>query len=242
MYLVKVHIRSDEFPTYQSYPFNVSAIRETRELAFRKPVVFFVGENGTGKSTLLEAITRQCGIHIWDRPRRHLVHQNPFETMLSKYVSIAWNNGRVPGSLFRAETFHEFADFLDDIALCDPGRLQYHGGKILNMQSHGQGILTYFSGRFQVRGLYLLDEPESALSPASQLKFLDMLRRLGAEGQAQFIIATHSPILLACPDAQIFSFDSPRVQEVQYEETEHYAIYKQFFMDRAASVDGGARG
>ncbi len=234
MYLVRVRIDSERFPTQRTYPFNVSAIRETPELAFRKPIVFFVGENGSGKSTLLEAITRKCGIHIWDKPRRHLAHENPHETRLANYVTVTWTNGGAPGSLFRAETFHDFADFLDDVALCDPGRLKYHGGRILNTLSHGEGILSYFGGRFQVKGLYLLDEPESALSPASQLKFLDLLQRLGSEGRAQFIIATHSPILLACPEAQIFSFDSSRIEEVGYEETTHYRIYKQFFTDRAA--------
>jgi predicted ATPase len=234
MYLVKVRINSERFPTQRFYPFNIPAIRETPELTLRKPVVFFVGENGSGKSTLLEAITRKCGIHIWDKPRRHLAHNNPYETKLASYVTVAWTNGRVPGTLFRAETFHDFADFLDDVALCDPGRLEYHGGRILNTLSHGEGILSYFGGRFRHKGLYFLDEPEAALSPASQIRFLNLLQQLGAEGRAQFIIATHSPILLACPGAQIFSFDSSNIEEVSYEGTTHYRIYKQFFADRAA--------
>lgn len=234
MYLVKVRIEGERFPTYRLYPFNVPAIRQTPELKFRQPVVFFVGENGSGKSTLLEAITRRCGIHVWDKPRRHLAHNNPCETKLASYVGIGWTNGRVSGSLFRAETFQEFADFLDDVALCDPGRLQYHGGQILNTLSHGEGILSYFNGRFQLKGLYFLDEPESALSPASQIKFLKLLQRYAAEGQAQFVIATHSPLLLACPGAQIFSFGPSGIEEVNYEETEQYRIYKQFFTDRSA--------
>jgi len=143
-----------------------------------------------------------------------------------------WANGIVPGSLFKAETFHDFADFLDDVALCDPGRLKYHGGRILNTLSHGESTLTYFGGRYHLRGLYLLDEPEAALSPSSQVKFLQLLRRLEAEGRAQFIMASHSPILLAHPGAQIFSFDPPRIKEVDYEDTTHYRLYKQFFTDR----------
>ncbi len=229
MYLQRVRINRESFPTHRFYPFSVPAIRETPELTFQKPVAFFVGENGSGKSTLLEAISRRCGIHIWDKPRRHLAHNNPFETKLASYVTVTWTNGGVPGSLFRAEKFYDFADFLDDVALCDPGRLAYHGGSILNMLSHGEGILSYFGGRFKVKGLYFLDEPESALSPASQIKFLKLLQEMGTEGQAQFIIATHSPILLACPGAQVFSFDSSRIEEVSYEETTHYKIYKQFF-------------
>jgi predicted ATPase len=237
MYITGVKIDRERFPTQQLYPFNVPAIQDTPELVLEKPVAFFVGENGSGKSTLLDAITRTCGIHIWDKPRRHLAHDNPFETKLANYLRVTWANGRVSGSLFRAETFHDLADFLDDVALCDPGRLKYHGGRILNTLSHGEGMLSYFRGRFQVKGLYFLDEPESALSPASQLKFLSLLQQLGAEGNAQFIIATHSPILLACPDAQIFSFDGARIQEVRYHDTAHYRIYRQFFKDQAALSD-----
>jgi predicted ATPase len=237
MHLIKVRIHSDSYPTDRIYPFNIPVLRETPELRFRKPVAFFVGENGSGKSTLLEAITRKCGIHLWDKPRRHLAHNNPYETRLADYVSVTWSDGRVPGSLFRAETFREFADFLDDVALCDPGRLKYHGGHILNMLSHGEGILAYFSGRYHIKGLYLLDEPESALSPSSQVAFLRLLQQLEADGYAQFIMATHSPILLAYPGAQIFSFDSPRIEEVEYEDTAHYKLYKQFFTDRTVFLE-----
>jgi predicted ATPase len=237
MHLIKVRIHSDHYPTDRIYPFNIPIIKETPELSFRKPVAFFVGENGSGKSTLLEAITRKCGIHLWDKPRRHLAHNNPYETRLADYITVTWSDGRVPGSLFRAETFREFADFLDDVALCDPGRLKYHGGHILNMLSHGEGILAYFNGRYQIKGLYLLDEPESALSPSSQVAFLRLLQQLEADGYAQFIMATHSPILLAYPGAQIFSFDSPRIEEVEYEDTAHYKLYKQFFTDRTVFLE-----
>jgi len=237
MHLTKVRIHSDNYPTNRIYPFDIPVLGETPELAFRKPVAFFVGENGSGKSTLLEAITRQCGIHLWDKPRRHLAHNNPYETRLADYITVTWSDGRVPGSLFRAETFYGFADFLDDVALCDPGRLKYHGGKLLNMLSHGEGILAYFSGRYHIKGLYILDEPESALSPSSQVAFLKLLQQLEADGHAQFIMATHSPILLAYPGAQIFSFDAPRIEEVEYEDTAHYRLYKQFFTDRTIFLE-----
>jgi len=234
MHLTKIGIHGQDFPNNRYYPFNIPALQETAELTFRKPVTFFVGENGMGKSTLLDAITRKCDIHIWDKPRRHVAHNNPYETRLGDYISVTWANGNVPGSLFRAETFREFADFLDDVALCDPGRLKYQGGRILNTLSHGEAILSYFSGRYHIKGLYLLDEPESALSPSNQVRFLKLLQRLEAAGHAQFIMVTHSPILLAYPGAQIFSFDAPRIEEVKYEDTEHYQIYRQFFTDRSA--------
>jgi predicted ATPase len=238
MHLIKVRIHSDHYPTDRIYPFNLPILRETPELTFRKPVVFFVGENGSGKSTLLEAITRKCGINLWDKPKRHLAHSNPYETKLADYITVTWSDGCVPGSLFRAETFYGFADFLDDVALCDPGRLKYHGGKLLNLLSHGEGILSYFSGRYHIKGLYLLDEPESALSPSSQVAFLKLLQQLEADGHAQFIMATHSPILLAYPGAQIFGFDSARIEEVEYEDTVHYKLYKQFFTDRTVFLEG----
>jgi len=237
MHILKVGINSENYPTDRHYPFNIPVFRETSELVFRRPITFFVGENGSGKSTLLEAITRKCGIHIWDKPRRHVAHDNPYEARLADYITVTWANGGVPGSLFRAETFHDFADFLDDVALCDPGRLQYHGGHILNTLSHGEAILSYFAGRYHIRGLYLLDEPEAALSPASQVRFLKLLQRLEAVGHTQFIVATHSPILLAYPEAQIFNFDSPRIEEVVYEDTTHYKIYRQFFTDRRALLE-----
>jgi predicted ATPase len=237
MYITKLSINSDEYPTHRVYPFDIPILSNTTELTLKSRVVFFVGENGSGKSTLLEAITRKCGVHIWHKPKRHLAHENPFETRLADYIDVTWSNGRVPGSLFRAETFHEFADFLDDVALCDPGRLKYHGGRILNTLSHGEGILSYFSHRYHIKGLYFLDEPESALSPGRQVEFLNLLRQLEARGHAQFIIATHSPILLAYPGAQIFNFDSTHIEEVAYEETTHYKIYKQFFDDRSTLIE-----
>jgi predicted ATPase len=237
MHLLKVSIHSEWYPTQHYYPFNVPVLRHRSTLTFRTPIAFFVGENGSGKSTLLEAITRKCGIHLWDKPKRHVVHRNPYETTLSKFITVTWANGSVPGSLFRAETFRDLADFLDDVALCDPGRMKYHGGRILNTLSHGEGILTYFGGRYHIRGLYILDEPEAALSPSSQIKFLKLLKQLEAGGHAQFIIATHSPILLAYPGAQIFSFDSSYITEVGYEETTHYQLYKQFFADRSAFLE-----
>jgi len=237
MHLRSVTIERSLFPTEQCYPFSVELIQNTQKLEFTSPVAMFVGENGTGKSTLLDAITRKCDITIWDKPRRHLAHDNPFETKLADCISVKWSNGSVPGSLFRAETFREFADFLDDIALCDPGRLKYHGGHILNTLSHGEAILSYFRGRYHIKGIYFLDEPEAALSPASQLQFLSVLRQLEADGHAQFVIATHSPILLSHPGAQIFSFDSSSVEEVPYESTAHYKLYYQFFTDRSSLVE-----
>jgi predicted ATPase len=236
MHITHVTLYNEHYPTHRYYPFNVPILSTTSQLAFRGQVTFFVGENGSGKSTLLEAITQKCGVQVWDKPKRHIAHENPYESRLVDFIDVTWSDSPIPGSLFRAETFRDLADFLDDVALCDPGRLKYHGGHILNTLSHGEGMLSYFSGRFNMKGLYFLDEPEAALSPSSQVKFLKLLQQLSATGQAQFIIATHSAILLALPQAQIFSFSGSYIKEVAYEETEHYKVYKQFFTDRSVFI------
>jgi len=237
MYIRQIKLYTDHYPTQRHYPFSVPILRTTRQVTFRGAVTFFVGENGSGKSTLLEAITRKCGIHVWESTKRHRAHDNPYEAKLVDFIDVVWRDEPVPGSLFRAETFRELADFLDDVAVADPGRLKYHGGHLLNTLSHGQGMLSYFSGRYDRRGLYFLDEPEAALSPASEVKFLKVLQDLTQRQKTQFIIATHSPILLSLPGAQIYSFDGPNVQEVSYEETEHYRVYEAFFADRVAASE-----
>ena len=238
MFLTRVQIESDRFPSRSEHPFCLPVLREAKELSFSKPVTFFVGENGSGKSTLLEAIARKCNIHIWSRAKRRDLHLNGREIELWKYLSVSWANGPVSGGLFSAETFIEVADTIDDIGTNDPGQLKYFGGKILNRLSHGQGTMTYFEGRYRYRGLYFMDEPEAALSPTSQLQLLKLLHTLQSEGHAQFIVATHSPILLALPGAQLYCFDSGRIQETYYRETRHYRLYKQFLNDPYAFLCG----
>lgn len=239
MFLSQIRIDSDRFPARDDYPFCLPVLREAKEISFSKPVTFFVGENGSGKSTLLEAIARKCHIHIWSRAKRRDLHLgNGREVELWKYLAIQWVDGPVSGSLFSAETFIEVADTLDDIGTNDPGQLKYFGGKILNELSHGQGTMSYFEGRYRYRGLYFMDEPEAALSPVNQVRLVKLLHRIQGEGHAQFIIATHSPILLALPGAQILCFDSGRIQETYYQETRHFRLYKQFLNDPYAFLYG----
>jgi predicted ATPase len=147
-------------------------------------------------------------------------------------MDIEWNDGKVPGSFFGSETFRDFAQSLDQWAASDPAILDYFGGKSLITQSHGQSLMSLFRARYRIKGLYFMDEPETALSPKSQLELLQVIREMGDAGHAQFIVATHSPILLACPGARILSFDHIPVQEIGYEETAHYKIYKSFMEDR----------
>lgn len=232
MHLKKISLNSDKYPTQSYYPFNVRIFKETKSLTFQSSVTFFVGENGSGKSTLLRAICQRCGIHIWEDNERIRFQHNPFENELYKTIDVEWTDGPMPGSFFGSQIFQNFAQILDEWANADPKMLDYFGGKSLLVQSHGQSLMSYFKSRYQRKGIYFLDEPETALSPKSQLELLQVLKQMGDEGHAQFIIATHSPILLACPGAEIFSFDSIHIQRIKYEETDHYLVYRDFFLNK----------
>ncbi len=231
-HLSGVTIYADYFPTNAVYPFSLNVLRQTPHLDFDAPISFFVGENGSGKSTLLQALVRASGIHIWQERKRNRLEVNPHEDKLHYFLSLAWANGPVPGAYFGSDTFRDFVLALDEWAVADPGQLAYFGGESLVTRSHGQSLMAYFEARYRIAGLYFLDEPETALSPRSQIKLLDILAQRSAEGQAQFIIATHSPILLSAPNAVIFSFDHSPLKRISYAETEHYQVYKAFMAEQ----------
>lgn len=228
LHLKEVIIKSDRFPTRTHYPFNIEVLRRTPKLRFSSPVSFFVGENGSGKSTLLEALARRCCIHIWSGIENTRVDPNPYEQMFFLYLDVQWTDGMVPGSFFSSQIFRNFAQLVDMWEADNPGQIDYFGGKSLLTQSHGQSLMSFFKARYKIKGLYLLDEPETALSPRSQVELLKLIREMSKRGHAQFIIATHSPILLSCPGAWIYSFDHAPVREIKYEETDHYRIYRDF--------------
>ncbi len=238
MHVTSITLDHDLYPTDEHYPFNLPLLRQTDEVPFTEPVSFFVGENGTGKSTLLRAIAQRCGIHIWRDTQRTRYEYNPYEDMLSQCLKVGWENGRVPGSYFGSDIFNHFAQVLDEWAAADPGQLKYLGGASLLTQSHGQSLMSFFRARYQIKGIYFLDEPETALSPSTQLELLRLLLEMSRAGHAQFVIATHSPILLACPGATLYSFDSPTVQPVKYEDTDHYRIYRDFMQAPSRFVEG----
>jgi predicted ATPase len=239
MHLTRLTLLADQFPTDKHYPFHLAVFRETRSVAFSSPVTFFIGENGTGKSTLLEAMAHKCGIHIWRGIERKRFEANPYEDALHWFIEVEWTDGMVPGSFFSSGIFRTFAESLDEWAAASSKILDYFGGKSLMTQSHGQSLMSFFKARYKIKGLYLLDEPETALSPKTQLELLTLLRDMSQAGHAQFIIATHSPILMACPGAQIYSFDSHPVKRVDYEDTEHYQVYKGFMENRKKFLGKG---
>jgi predicted ATPase len=232
MHLKTVTLNPKLYPTTDHYPFNLDLFQKSQSITFESPVTFFVGENGSGKSTLLEAITRKCGIYIWQGMHRPRFNASPYEKGLYKTIAIEWIDGKkVSGSFFGSQIFNNFAQILDEWLTMDPGLVEYFGGKSLMAQSHGQSLMAFFGSRLKIKGLYLLDEPETALSPKTQLVLLSLLKEISQTGIAQFIIATHSPILLACPGARILSFDEIPIQQIDYHDTNHYRVYKDFMKD-----------
>ncbi|RPJ50356.1 MAG: AAA family ATPase [Methanobacteriota archaeon] len=231
MHISHVRLLRDRFPTREHYPFNLAIFTTTESIALSRPVTFFIGENGTGKSTLLRAIAQGCGIYLWEESQRRRFHYNRYENDLHACIELVWTGEKVPGSFFSSETFRYFAEVLDEWAAADPGTLDHVGGESLMEKSHGLRHTAFFASHFRAGGLYFLDEPENALSPKMQIRLLKLFQMIGSIGNAQFIIATHSPILLAYPDAEIFSFDRSSIEKVAYEETDYYRMYKDFLND-----------
>ena len=228
IYLKQVKIHSKRFPVTDEYPFGLEILQNTDLLEFKSPITLFTGENGTGKSTLLKALAIRSGIHIWQNEFNLRVKKNPHEENLYQHLSVQWQNGPVPGSYFGSQIFSHFAKNLEEWAVNDPAMLQYFGGKSLITQSHGQSLMSYFRSRYKIKGLYFLDEPETALSPSSLIDLLNLLIQTNKNGHAQFIIATHSPFLMACPDSQIYAFGNETIEPIRYKETQHYKLYKNF--------------
>jgi predicted ATPase len=152
VHLNQVIIRHQEFPALDVYPFNLEVLHNTDSIPFPTPVTFFIGENGTGKSTLLKAICRRCDIHIWQDNERVRYQYNRYEDELFRYLQVEWNSGSVPGSFFASQIFQDFARFLDEWAKDDPGMLDYFGGSSLMTQSHGQSLITFFETRYKIPG------------------------------------------------------------------------------------------
>jgi predicted ATPase len=213
---------------WNEYPFNISSIASLKTLKLKRQVCFFVGENGSGKSTLLEAIAAHYGFGREGGNRNCL-----FETTSSlrsidpliKALRLAFTARTGRGFYLRAESFFNVASYVDQMGVASS-----YGGKSLHDQSHGESFLSLIQNRFTGPGLYVMDEPEAALSPQRQLSFLILLRELLEPGgsEVQLLIATHSPILLAFPQAQIFSFDGGKIHEIRYKDSQPFLLVSRF--------------
>ena len=218
----------------QQYPFHLPAFHGLSRLSLERNVTFFVGENGSGKSTLLEAIAKCAGFNPEGGGRNNVFSNAQTESTLDEYLRLSWLPKVTKGFFLRAESFFNFASYVDEVARDDAKIYQAYGGKSLHKQSHGESFLSLFTNRFQgkEKALYLLDEPEAALSPARQLALLRILWEHEQQGRSQFIIATHSPIILGYPNAQIYHFDTSPLSLIPYEETDHYIITRQFVTNK----------
>jgi predicted ATPase len=236
-YLDSLEFDNDGKPL--SYPYNVSSIKNLKQINFHPKVTFLIGENGSGKSTLLEAIAVHLGFNPEGGSRNFNFSTKESHSELHACLKIKKGLKQPKDNyFFRAESFYNVAtaiEQLDEEAEKYGGYGKpiktFFGGKSLHEQSHGESFFTLLTKRFVGNGLYLFDEPEAALSPTRQLSMLTRLHDL-CENKSQFIIATHSPILLAYPDAVIYQITENGVSRVNYEETEHFQVTKNFLNNR----------
>lgn len=217
-----------------SYLRDIPALQLKSPLVFDRPVTFFVGENGSGKSTLLEGIAVAYGFNPEGGTKNFSFSTYDSHSELHEAMRLSRGPWKPAGSYFlRAESFYNVASKAEDYRDNDPMEVYYarYGGKSLHQRSHGESFLALIQGEFIGNGLYILDEPEAALSPQRQLTLLLEIDRLAKDG-AQFIIASHSPILLGLPGAQILSFDDGAIQPCSYTDTSSYQITEMFINNR----------
>lgn len=235
-YIRSVELLADTINDNASYPFSLPAVRQLRTLTFHPHVTFIIGENGSGKSTLLEAIAVEYGLNAEGGSKNFTFSTRRTHSELYKHIRIARGVSRPRDSYFlRAESYYNLATNIDALDE-EPGGgrplRDSYGGASLHEQSHGESFFALFTQRLGGQGMYLFDEPEAALSPQRQMALLVRMHEL-VQQKSQFIIATHSPILLAYPDALIYQLSDDGYQETPYRETEQYQLYHTF-LDRPA--------
>ncbi len=224
-YLISASLLRDRVPSFDEYPFNIPAIAHFDRLEFDQPVTFLVGENGSGKSTLLEAIAIAWGFNPEGGGRDFKFATRESHADLHDYLRLARGAHRAGDGFFlRAESFYNLASTIEALGGSRYGKIPLHE------QSHGESFIALVTNRFNGSGFYVLDEPEAALSPSRLLQLMTLIHELVADG-AQFLIATHSPILMAYPLATIFLMSPEGPREVSYRATEHYAVTKRFLND-----------
>lgn len=209
----------------KSYITNIPVIKALNNncFEFRKPVTFFVGENGSGKSTLIEALAICLGMNAEGGSRNFNFSTKSTESNLCDYIKIARSSFEKDSYFLRAESFFNVASNIDSLRL----NLNYYGGRSLHEQSHGESFISLIENRFKGEGLYLLDEPEAALSPTRQMSLLKYIDQLVMRN-SQLIISTHSPIILAYPDADIYEISQDGIKKKQYVDTNTFQVMKQF--------------
>lgn len=208
-------------------------LSQTQRLPLSAAVTFFVGENGTGKSTLLEAIAVAYGFNAEGGSKNFTFSTNETHSELWKHLTLSKKAHAKDGFFLRAESLYNVAtniDEMDELPSFDGPIIESYGGVSLHRQSHGESFLSIVQHRFGGNGLYILDEPEAALSPMKLLTLMAEIHQL-VQKNSQFIIATHSPILMAFPDAEILEFSAHGIERISYKETEHFKITKQFLND-----------
>jgi predicted ATPase len=241
--LKKITLLRDRVEDWTAYPFSVPTIASLPEIEIHSRIVFFAGENGSGKSTLLEAIASHYGFGP-EGGNRNLQHDttehNHSTDALVRALRLSFDKRTGEGFFLRAESFFITASHLDELdkEAFGPPILPSYGGQSLHSRSHGETFFTLLEHKFTRNGLFLLDEPEAALSPQRQLSFLilihDTLRRYK---DAQFIISSHSPVLLGYPGAQILSFDDGQLHQIDYEDTAPMQIVRRFINDRDSFLE-----
>jgi predicted ATPase len=235
-YLRRLWLDPSRIEDRKAYPYCLPFLSDQFELSFDKPITIIVGENGVGKSTLLEGIAVLAGYDEAGGGKGYMPvdHSNAIEEMggqLSKTLRASWLPKITTGWFFRAESFFSVARYLDQAAMegekRPPNFLSY---------SHGEGFLRFFDERCRRQGIFIFDEPESALSPSRQIEFLKLMRRMDRSGICQVIMATHSPIIMAYPGACLLRLSKYGLEPVTIEETDHYRLMREFWVDPAAFI------
>jgi predicted ATPase len=239
-YLRRIWLDPARIADRNAYPFCLPFLQDDFELRFESAITIIVGENGTGKSTLLEGVAVLAGYDEAGGGKGYMPvdHSDALEKMggeLSKALRASWLPKITNGWFFRAESFFSVARYLDDVNRMDP---DLPGGAPPDFlsHSHGEGFLRFFEERCQRQGIFIFDEPESALSPARQIEFLKLMRRMEESTICQIVMATHSPMLMAYPNARLLRLSKYGLEPVTVEQTDHYKVMREFCDDPAGFV------
>lgn len=225
-YIISLELLKEKITSPKKYPFNLPVVQHLNSIELKDKVTFFIGENGSGKSTLLEALAVGYGFNAEGGSKNFRFSTFETHSSLSEAIRIIKGVAHPKdGFFFRAESFYNVATNIEELKM--DNSYKAYGGKSLHEQSHGESFFSIFLHRFFGNGLYILDEPEAALSPDRQLAFLIQLNEL-VKQKSQFIISTHSPIILAYPKAKIIQISENGFEEINYKETAHYQTYKNF--------------